>query len=223
MNNIGFWEGLSWVGSGLKNHPFQVIHTVMTAGIMWKQFRASNSSNSPVDVEMTTVKKHNFTQSNRKIKPPTTYQSPRELPRTTEVETTTWKKRIKNVVIALQVLGALAFFALCMPAVAGIVGGAPFSVPILISVGVYLLYNAYLTRGLAKHFRMHEYTVNTPQTVDNMDINLNVPMYRSNANNTFRFLCASLIPLAAPIVSFSLKIDKWEEEANKLAAEARNN
>lgn len=198
-------------------NPGTALLATFTTALLYDRY---NKVNNPTlaPVEMDEFRKGETRETKRlKIKADIA-QLPLKLHRTEEMDTVNWKLRIRNLIVVAQLVAGIGGFALGIGALAGSTLAlanclAPWT---LIGLGAWLLVNTHLTMRLGRHLKMDKYTVEVQPTEHNKFLNLNKAKYRSNLNNTIRFVVGS-IPVFTPLVALSIQLNKWKKEGEKLA------
>lgn len=214
------WAAASKFGTFAMGNKFGIAASLVALGLAYNQWKQGTDLDA---LETQELRKRFIEQRNRKYKKIMDNQAPPELPTTEMMETIGTKKNIRNAVVFLHCLSVAATLILGTLACFGIVH---MSVPYLFSAAGYLFLNTFLSISLAKHFRMSEFTKEPNRNLEiNKGKNLNKPKYRSNTNNTLRYIATFVIPfpflpLVVKAVTFA---DKVEKESKQLAAIALNN
>jgi len=198
--------------NAVAGNPGTAILATFTTALLYDRYNKVNNPQLP-NVEMDEFRPGETRDARRlKIKE-SIAQMPLKLHRTVEMDTVDWKLRIRNLIVVGQLAVGIAAFALLGStyAFAQQFGPGP-----LVGMAVWLIVNSALTARLSRHLKMDKYTVHVEPTEHNKFLNLNKAKYRSNLNNTIRFVIGS-IPIFTPFIAISIQLNQWKKEGEKLA------
>lgn len=202
-------------------HPIQSVLHAGTAVLLWNQW---NQMTNEEALEMREIRKRFIETRNQKLGNVEDDQAPSKVPSSHEMETVALKKNIRNGLVISQVLTGLVFLTLGICAVCGLTL-SDFSIPFIFTLGGGLLFNAYITKKFADHFKMHEYT-HKPKNKNlekYANKKLNKPKYQSNGYNTLLFVASSLLPGLNLLIGLNIFWNWMERNADKMIEEDQNN
>jgi hypothetical protein len=204
---------LKAVCNKVASNPGTALLATFTTALLVDRYNKVNNPKLP-DVEIDEFRPGETKETRRRLKIKADIaQLPLKLHRTVEMDTIDWKLRLRNLIVVAQLAVGIAALALLGSSFAL---AHHFSQGALIGFGIWLIANSYLTFRLGRHLKMDKYTVEVPPTEHNQFLNLNKAKYRSNLNNTVRFVVGS-IPLFTPLVFVSIQLNKWKKEGEQLA------